>query len=159
VPDEIIEIQKRLTAQAAQVTAESPRKIHAGISGLSVRRGSHIGIDEEGGPRVEESKTRFLGPALSVALVAAANSQEQEHGTVENHAGAQTAAGAVGFALVGAIIGRTSHIGALAMGSLGAARSVYSQFFGKGIDIQLPSNTALLVQFSRTGTTLPKNTH
>jgi hypothetical protein len=159
LPDEIIELQKRLTAQTAQVSAESARKkIHAGISGLSVRRGSHIGLDDEGVPRVEESKTRFLGPALSVALVAAANSQEEEHGRVENQTGAQTAAGASGFALIGAIVGRTSHVGALAIGSLGAARSVYSQFLGKGIDIQLPANTALAVQFSRTGTTLPKDT-
>jgi hypothetical protein len=160
LPDEVIELQNRLTAHAAQVNAETARrKIHAGISGLSVRRGSHIGLDEEGVPRVEESKTRFLGPALSVALVAAANSQEQEHGRVENQTGAQTSAGAFGFALVGAVVGRTSHVGALALGSLGAARSVYSQFLGKGSDIQLPANTALTVQFSRTGTTLPKDTH
>jgi hypothetical protein len=160
LPDEVIELQNRLTAHAAQVNAENARrKIHAGISGLSVRRGSHIGLDEEGVPRVEESKTRFLGPALSVALVAAANSQEQEHGRVENQTGAQTSAGAFGFALVGAVVGRTSHVGALALGSLGAARSVYSQFLGKGSDIQLPANTALTVQFSRTGTTLPKDTH
>jgi hypothetical protein len=157
--DEITELQKRLTAQTAQLNEESARKkIHAGISGLSVRRGSHIGLDEEGVPRVEESKARFLGPALSVALVAAANSQEQEHGRLENQTGAQTAAGAFGFALIGAIVGRTSHVGALAIGSLGAARSVYSQFFGKGTDIQLPANTSLAIQFSRTGTTLPKDT-
>ena len=159
LPQEITEIQNRLSAQAAQVNSEnSGKRIHAGISGLTVRRGSHIGVDDEGVPRVEESKTRFLGPALSVALVAAASSQEEEHGTVENRAGAQTAAGAMGFGLVGAIVGRTSHIGALVVGSLGAAGSVYSQFLGKGIDIQLPANTGLLVQFNRTGTTLPKNT-
>ena len=158
VPDEIIELQKRLTSQTAQLSVESRgTKIHAGISGLSVRRGSHIGLDEEGVPRVDESKTRFLGPALSVALVAAANSQEQEHGRLQNQGGAQTAAGFFGFALVGAVVGRTSHVGALAIGSLGAARSIYSQFFGKGIDIQLPANTALVVQFSRTGTTLPND--
>jgi hypothetical protein len=159
LPQEITEMQKRLSAQAAKVNSEnSQRKIHAGITGLTVRRGSHLGVDDEGVPRVEESKARFLGPALAVALVAAANSQEQEHGTVENNAGAQTAAGVAGFALVGAIVGRTSHIGALVVGSIGAARSVYSQFIGKGIDIQLPTNTALLVQFNRTGTTLPKKT-
>ena len=159
LPQDITEIQKRLSAQAAAANLEiSQKRIHAGISGLTVRRGSHIGVDEEGVPRVEESKARFLGPALAVALVAAANSQEQEHGKVENQTGAQTAAGAMGFALVGAIVGRTSHIGALVAGSLGAARSVYSQFLGKGFDIQLPANTALLIQFNRTGTTLPKNT-
>lgn len=159
LPDEITQIQKRLSAQAAEANSEnSQKRIHAGISGLTVRRGSHIGVDDEGVPRVEESKTRFLGPALAVALVAAANSQEQEHGRVENRSGAQTAAGAMGFALIGAIVGRTSHTGALVVGSVGAARSVYSQFLGKGFDIQLPANTALLVQFSRTGTTLPKNT-
>jgi hypothetical protein len=159
LPEEITEIQKRLSTQATEANSEnSQKKIHAGITGLTVRRGSHIGVDDEGVPRVEESKARFLGPALAVALVAAANSQEQEHGRVENQAGAQTAAGAVGFALVGAIVGRTSHTGALVVGSMGAARSVYSQFIGKGIDIQLPINTALLVQFSRTGTTLPKKT-
>jgi hypothetical protein len=159
LPEQITEVQKRLSAQANGAESDNSRKrIHAGIAGLTVRRGSHVGVDDEGAPRVEESKTRFLGPALAVALVAAANSQETEHGQVENRAGAQAAAGAMGFALAGAIIGRVSHTGALVMGSLGAARSVYSQFLGKGIDIQLPTNTALVVQFNRTGTTLPKNT-
>lgn len=159
LPDEITEIQKHLATQAAQANSEnSQKRIHAGISGLTVRRGSHIGVDDEGAPRVEESKTRFIGPALAVALVAAANSQEQERGRIENKTGAQTAAGAMGFALAGAIVGATSHTGALVVGSVGAARSVYAQFLGKGIDIQLPANTALLVQFSRAGTPLPKNT-
>ena len=157
LPMEIAEMQKRLSQQVAADTDNSRKRIHAGISGLTLRRGSHVGLDDEGAPRVDESKTRFLGPALAVALVAAANSQEQERGQVENRGGAQTAAGASGFALAGAIIGATSHTGALVLGSLGAARSIYSQFLGKGIDIQLPANTALLVQFNRIGTTLPKN--
>lgn len=154
LPAEIVSIQKRLSTQPS-VTPQN--KIRAGIAGLSVRRGSHVGVDEEGGTKIEESKTRFLGPAISVALVAAAGQQEQERGRVENRVGAQTAAGAMSFALIGAVIGQTSHTGALVVGSIGAARSAYSQFFGKGSDIQLPSNTLLLIQFGRAGTTLPKS--
>ena len=69
----------------------------------------------------------------------------------------QAGAGAIGLGLAGLIIGRYSHVGALALGSYGAARSVYTQFLGKGFDIQIPSNTLLLIQFGRTGNTLPKS--
>jgi hypothetical protein len=154
LPKEIADIQKRLSTDTAE---KKETKIRAGITGLTTRKGSHVAVDDEGTPKIEESKARFLGPAISVALVAAANSQEQEHGRVENPTGAQAGAGAIGLGLAGLIIGRYSHVGALALGSYGAARSVYSQFLGKGFDIQIPSNTLLLIQFGRTGNTLPKS--
>jgi len=158
LPAEIVLIQRRLALESTNTAVETPdRKIHAGIVGLTARSGSHLSLSDEGVPKIEESKTRFLGPAIAVALVAAANSQEQEHGTVENRGGAQAAAGTVGLGLAGLVIGRFSHTGALALGGLGAARSVYTQFLGKGYDIQIPSNTLLSIQFNRTGNTLPKN--
>ena len=157
LPAEIVDIQKRLALESESKLAEkTDTKIHAGIVGLTTRSGSHLSLSDEGVPQIEESKARFLGPAIAVALVAAANSQEQEHGRIENQTGAQSAAGTFSLGLAGLVVGAYSHNGALALGALGAARSVYTQFLGKGYDIQIPSNTLLLIQFNRTGTTLPK---
>ena len=158
LPAEIVALQKRLALESTNNVAEkNDRKIHAGIVGLTARSGSHLSLSDEGVPKIEESKARFIGPAIAVALVAAANSQEQEHGRIENQTGAQAAAGTVGLGLAGLVIGRYSHTGALVLGGIGAARSVYTQFLGKGYDIQIPSNTLLSIQFNRTGNTLPKN--
>jgi hypothetical protein len=58
--------------------------------------------------------------------------------------------------LAGAVIGSVWRPAGIGFGFAGAARSVYKQFFAKGIDIDIPKNTSLLVDFGRTGKTLPK---
>jgi hypothetical protein len=148
LPPNIVAIQKQLSAQAAE---NSRRRIDASIGGLAVGSGSHVSVDAEGGARITESKSRFIAPAISVALAAAASSQENERGHVENPTGAQAGAGAIGFGLAGAVLGRVSHPAGMALGFAGAARSVYAQFLGKGFDIRIPKDTLLLIQFSRTG--------
>jgi hypothetical protein len=152
LPPNIVAIQKQLSVQTNE---NSRHRIEASIDGLAVGHGSHIAVDDEGGTRITESKTRFIAPAISVALAAAANQQEQEHGRLENPTGAQTGAGAIGFGLAGAILGRVSHPAGVALGVIGAARSVYAQFLGTGLNVRIPKDTLLLIQFSRTGSPQP----
>jgi hypothetical protein len=158
LPAEIQRLQQELAQQAQATASAGPGKIQAHLGGIVIIRSSHVGVDEEGQTKVNESKTRFAGPALAIALAAAATQQEHEDGRLENNSGAQAGAGAVAFGLAGAVLGRIWRPVGIGFGVAGAARSTYAQIFGKGIDIAIPANTSLLLDFGRVSqsNTLPK---
>lgn len=155
LPKDVQSIQQQLASETQSVAQDSTQKIEAHLGGIVISRSAHVGVDEEGETKVQESKTRFIGPALSVALAAAATQRDTDDGSVRNNTGAQAGAGALAFGLAGAVIGRVWRPAGIAFGVAGAGRSVYKQFFGKGIDIDIPENTSLLVDFGRIGKTLP----
>lgn len=158
LPSDIQSLQQQL-AEQSQAAPPVPEKIQAHLGGIVISRSAHVGLNEEGETKVDESKTRFIGPALSVALAAATLHQDHDEdgdGGVNNNTGAQVGAGAIAFGVAGAVIGRVWRPAGIAFGFAGAGRSVYKQIFGKGIDIDIPANTSLLVDFGRTGKTLPK---
>jgi len=158
LPTDVQSMQQQLASQVQPEPPAASQKIEAHLGGIVISRSAHVGLSEEGETKVEESKTRFIGPALSVALAAATTQREhdEDDGTIKNNTGAQAGAGALAFGLAGAVIGRVWRPAGIAFGFAGAGRSVYTQFFGKGIDIDIPKNTSLLVDFGRTGKTLPK---
>jgi hypothetical protein len=158
LPQNVQAMQQQLASESQNVASPASQKVEAHLGGIVISRSAHVGVSEEGETKVEESKTRFIGPALSVALAAATTQREhdEDDGTIRNNTGAQAGAGAIAFGLAGAVLGHAYRPAGIAFGFAGAARSVYKQFFAKGIDIDIPSNTSLLVDFGRTGKTLPK---
>ena len=159
LPSDIQSLQQQLAQQSQAAPPATSEKIQAHLGGIVISRSAHVGLNEEGETKVDESKTRFIGPALSVALAAATLHQEHDEdggGGVSNNTGAQVGAGALAFGVAGAVIGRVWRPAGIAFGFAGAGRSVYKQIFGKGIDIDIPANTSLLVDFGRTGKALPK---
>jgi hypothetical protein len=159
LPKDVQFMQEQLAAQAQTVAQNPSQKIEAHLGGIVISRSAHVGLNEEGETKVEESKARFIGPALAIALATASTHQERDEdggGGLRNNTGAQAGGGAIAFGLAGAVIGSVWRPAGIGFGFAGAARSVYKQFFAKGIDIDIPKNTSLLVDFGRTGKTLPK---
>jgi hypothetical protein len=76
------------------------------LEGVEVDRQAHMKLDEEGGARTTDSKTRYLSTGLAVLLAAAAAHPDAEHGTVDpgGDPGVRTAAGGSGFRLTGALL-------------------------------------------------------
>jgi hypothetical protein len=157
LPADVQALQQQLALEDARLQPSEPeRKIEAHLGGIVISRSSHVGVNAEGETQVKESKTRFMAPALSLALATAATQQEHEDGRLEDHNNAQVGAGAMVFGLAGAVVGPLWRPGAIALGFAGAGRSVYKQFFGKGLDIDIPKHTSLLIDFDRSGKTLPQ---
>jgi hypothetical protein len=112
------------------------QKVDAILQGVQAGKAEAIELDTEGGAQATTSKTRYASTALSVALAAAAH---------ENEPFNRAEGGAGGFKLVGIAMGlaiRSQPLG-LAMGSVGASRSIYVNFMGRGHDVSFPKNTAL----------------
>jgi len=88
------------------------------------------------GAEAQTPKIRYLQTAIAVSL-AAASSGDDGLNRVEGGAG--------GFKLVGMVLGaavRSQPLG-MAMGALGASRSIYVHFLARGRDVVFPKNTAM----------------
>jgi hypothetical protein len=129
-------------------------KIQASLESVQSASGQNVVLDAEGGAQANPPKTRFLTTTISVGLGAASFL-----GDTFGDTGPRAAGGATGFKLVGIVIGLTVHSTALgmAMGSFGAAHSIYSNFIARGRDVVFPKNTAMQigVGIRREGQTKP----
>jgi hypothetical protein len=150
--------QTEQEAQARVGTANVPLRPHVrsqamigNLEGVEVDRKANMKLDEEGGARTTDSKTRYLSTGLAVLLAAAAAHPDAEHGTVDagGDPGVRTAAGGSGFRLTGAILGLAvkSTPVSIAFGAYGASSSIYSNFLSRGHDVVLPRDTPLEIGF------------
>jgi hypothetical protein len=117
-------------------------KIQASLEGVQSANAQNLVLDAEGGAKANPPKTRFLTTTISVGLGAASLL-----GDTFGDTGPRAAGGATGFKLVGIAVGLTVHSTALgmAMGALGATRSVYTNFIARGRDVVFPKNTAMQI--------------
>src|SRR6266481_7950564 len=103
--DEAVQALAQLQMQAQQAQAERSQAMVGNLEGVEVDRRANMQLDEEGGARTTDSKTRYLSSGLAVMLAAAASHTEVEHGTTEMAGpGVRTAAGGSGFRLTGALL-------------------------------------------------------
>jgi len=152
------ETAPKLVAQNSRANETRPELTHRGnlrmtgnIEGVDVDRRDHMVLDEEGGARTTDSKTRYLSTGVAILLAAAASHTDNEHGTVDNAGdpGVRTAAGGSGFRLVGALIslGAKSQPVSIALGVYGASSSVYTNFLSRGHEVVFPKDTPLEIGF------------
>jgi hypothetical protein len=118
------------------------QKVSTVLTGVQAGRTDNLKLDSEGGARAVSPKSRYLqtGIALGLAAVSAAGDGDAD---VLN----KSAGGANGFKLVGIAVGiaaRSNPLG-IAMGALGASRSVYIHFIARGRDVVFPENTAMQI--------------
>jgi len=129
------------------------------LEGVEVDRKANMKLDEEGGARTTDSKTRYLSTGLAVLLAAAAAHPDAEHGTVDagGDPGVRTAAGGSGFRLTGALLSLAvkSTPVSIAFGAYGASSSIYSNFLSRGHDVVLPKDTPMEIGFGAPHATPP----
>jgi hypothetical protein len=159
-PDEVqlALAQTQAPAQPQAQAENSPPHLHmrsqsmiGNLEGVEVDRKANMKLDEEGGARTTDSKTRYLSTGLAVLLAAAASHTDQEHGSVDasGDPGVRTAAGGSGFRLTGAVLSLAvkSTPVSMAFGAYGASASIYSNFLSRGHDVVLPRDTPLEIGF------------
>jgi len=112
------------------------QKIEASLEGVQSGKGQDLKLDSEGGAEAQTPKIRYLQTAIAIGL-AAASSGDDGFNRVEGGAG--------GFKLVGMALGAAVHSQPLgmAMGAVGASRSIYVHFLARGRDVVFPKNTAM----------------
>jgi hypothetical protein len=140
----------------------SLRAMQGSLEGLEVDRAAGMKLDEEGGTRATDSKTRYLSTGLAVVLAVAATHTDAEHGTTDaaGDPGVRAGAGESGLGLAGALLSyaaRSSPV-SIAFGAYGASASIYSNFLSRGHEVVLPKDTPMEIGFgnAHAGATTPK---
>ncbi len=127
-----------LKTQATLASAESGGK-------------TDIKVDEEGGVKATEPKTRLIAPLISVLIAARASEHEHDADDIgkanNGNLGGRTLGGASGFGLLGAAAAQSSPIVGAALGYYGMAWSVYSNIIARGSEVEFGKNAAMDIRF------------
>jgi hypothetical protein len=140
----------------------SLRAMQGSLEGLEVDRAANMKLDEEGGTRATDSKTRYLSTGFAIAMAAVAAHPDAERGTTDTAGdpGVRAGAGESGLGLAGALLSyaaRSSPV-SIAFGAYGASASIYSNFLSRGHEVVLPKDTPMEIGFGNAhpGATTPK---
>lgn len=140
--------QLRLVFHDLQAPETSEQKVTAVPVGVEAAMVEHLKLDSEGGAQSTTPKTRYLQTALEVGLAAASSGTDADArygGGAAGNTSNRVAGGAGGFKLVGILVGVFVHsqpLG-LAMGAVGAGRTIYANFLTRGSEVVFPKNTAM----------------
>jgi len=111
-----------------------------------------IKVDSEGGVKAQETKTRFIAPAIALLLASKANTDSDHHHDVDASGGnanvsGRTLGGGSGFGLLGAGISQSSPYVGMVFGYYGLGWSVYSSVIAKGGEVQFDKNAMMDIRF------------
>ena len=148
----LAQVQRETQAQAERSQAQSQAMV-GNLQGVEVESSANMKIDNEGGARTTDSKSRYLYTGLSLLAVAAVLDPENNWGALDviSEPAERSAAGGSGFKLLGAIINvaSDSKVFSSALGFYGAGMSVYSHFLSRGKDVVFPKDTPVEITFAR----------
>jgi hypothetical protein len=120
------------------------QKVDANLEGLQSAAADNVKLDAEGGAEAGSPKSRYMLTTISIglAVISAGVGGDTLGDTTERAAG-----GAGGYKLIGIALGAGIHSQpfGMAMGALGAARSVYVHFIARGREVVFPKNTAMQI--------------
>jgi len=139
--------QLRIVFHQLQPPEGLEQRVNAVPVGVAAARAQHVELDSEGGAEATSPKTRYIDTTLAVGLAA---SSALSFGDTPASAGDgnptnRALGGAGGFKLVGIVVGTFVHSQPLgmAMGAVGASRSIYRNFLRRGNELVFPKNTAM----------------
>jgi hypothetical protein len=120
------------------------QRVEASLEAVQSAARSNVKLDAEGGAEAGSPKSRYLLTTISVglAVVSAGVGGDTLGDTTERAAG-----GAGGYKLIGIAVGAAVHSQpfGMAMGALGAGKSIYTNFIARGREVVFPKNTAMLI--------------
>jgi hypothetical protein len=155
--------QLRFLFESAQPPHQDATKLLASLHSVDVSGDDHVAVDEEGGTRVTNSKTRFIAPALAILALSRTADPEEHHldgdaddagasaataGVESGAAGSRAISGLLGFGLIGVALGQVSHPLAIAFGVAGVVRTMYINVLGKGQELRFPADTPIQVELA-----------
>ena len=152
--------QLRFLFERVEMPDRDAAPLLASLYSVDVGQDDHVAVDDEGGARVTNSKTRFIAPALAVLALRASVDHEhhrldgdaddaEEAGAAESgNYGSRSVGGFLGFGLAGAALSQISRPLGVAFAVAGVARTVYKNVLGRGQELRFPADTPIQVQLA-----------
>jgi hypothetical protein len=147
--------QLRFLFERVQLPSGDPSPLLASLQSAHTSEDDHMVLDDEGGAKLENSKTRFIAPALAL-LALRGNLDRHDHldpdgdGHVihSNNPAAVSAGGFFGLGLLGIPLSHLAPPVGLGLSIFGAAKTVYSNILSKGREVQFPADTPIQLQLA-----------
>jgi len=155
--------QLRFLFERVELPNQESMQMLASLHAIDVSGDDHVVLDDEGGAAMQNSKTRFVEPALALLALRASMNQGEggEHfaggesgirATSASSGGgnylARGVGGVIGFGLIGVGLSQVSRPLGIAFGVLGAARSVYKNILGKGQELRFQADMPIQLQLA-----------
>ncbi|MEO8661387.1 MAG: hypothetical protein ABI693_23155 [Bryobacteraceae bacterium] len=129
-----------------QLPTATAQAIRGDLEGVEVDSGANLALDSEGATRATSPKTRFIFPAIAVAVAGLSFHQDyNSQGVADQDIAGRAESGAVGLGLIGTVVAQASRTLASGIALTGAGFSVYTTFLARGQDVILPQNTPVTV--------------
>ena len=148
----------RFLFERVQVPNQPSAPLLGALHAIDASRDDRVAVDDEGGATVENSKTRFIAPALAILSLHASLEGDGHSfadpdgdGSIKNAgsgAGSRGVGGFIGMGLIGAAVSQITRPVGIAMGVYGAARTIYSNVLGKGQEVIFPADTPIQVRLA-----------
>ena len=148
--------QLRFLFERVQPPVGDQAPLLASLQAVHASADDQLAIDEEGGAKPTNSKTRFIAPTLAI-LALRANLDQHDHldpdgdGHVihEGSPGALSVGGFTGLGLAGIPLEHDRRDRSASRSrSIGAARTTYTNVLGKGRDVRFPADTIIQLQLA-----------
>ena len=137
----------RVLFEHIEVPGGSLQDVQGTLEGIEVDRSAHMKLDEEGGARAIDAKTRYLSTGVALLLAGVAAHPELDHGAADesDDPAVRAGAGASGFGFAGTLIGLATKSNAVSIvfSAYGASASIYSNFLSRGREVVLPKDAPL----------------
>jgi len=135
-----------------KLPAGTVQGIQGYLEGVEANVDAHLALDSEGAARARSPKTRFIFPAIAIAVSGLSFHQDYNaQGVPDQDIAGRAESGAVGLGWIGTLLAQTSRTLASGMAFTGAGFSVYSTFIARGEDVVLPANTPVKVSLRARG--------
>jgi type IV secretory pathway VirB10-like protein len=150
--------QLRFLFQSVQVPNQPAAPLLGALHAIDASADDHVAVDDEGGATLENSKTRFIAPALSLLTLRASMEHDGRSfadpdgdGSIKNAgsgAGSRGIGGFIGMGLIGAAVSQITRPVGIAFGAYGAIRTMYTNVLGKGREVTFPADTPIQVRLA-----------
>ncbi len=143
----------RVVFEKIEIPENRAQTMRGSLEGVEVESNANMKIDNEGGARTTDSKSRYLYTGLSLLAVAAVLDPDHNWGALDviSEPAERNAAGGSGFKLLGTIVNvaSDSKVFSSTLVFYGAGMSIYSHFLSRGKDVVFPKDTPVEIAFAR----------
>jgi hypothetical protein len=148
----------RFLFERVQVPNQPPAPLLGALHAIDASGDDRVAVDDEGGATLENSKTRFIAPALSLLSLHASTEGDGHRfadpdgdgsiRTAGSGAGSRGVGGFIGMGLIGAAVSQITRPVGIALGVYGAARTIYTNVLGKGREVTFQADTPIQVRLA-----------
>ncbi|HEV3057824.1 MAG TPA: hypothetical protein VGY48_06225 [Vicinamibacterales bacterium] len=150
--------QLRFLFETVHAPGQESMALPAALFSVDASKDDHVAVDEEGGTKTTNSKTRFIAPTLGVlALRGAVGGDGHRFAdpdgdgsihTAGSGIGSRGVGGFLGFSVIGIALSQVSRPAGIALAAVGVVRTLYTHVVGKGREVTFLADTPIQVRLA-----------